>query len=263
MSTRVQQPPLAYETHGSGVPVVFLHGLTFDRTTWRPIIDRLGEKFCSIALDLPGHHDTGGTPCTLDEVAARVKALLDDLGAHDPIVVGHSMSGGIAMIYSATYPVRGAVVVDQSVDVRPFAQLVQRLGLALRGDDFATAFAPFQHSMGLDRIREPLRSQVLATQDIRQPLVLGYWDEALHSAPAQMQARAEDAMTRIKAPFLAVFGHQLTTDERNYLLKHVPHAQLEEWAERGHFVHLAEPDRFTLRLSAFIENCAPVADGHS
>ena len=32
----------AYENHGNGVPVVVLHGLTFDRTTWRPIIDRLG-----------------------------------------------------------------------------------------------------------------------------------------------------------------------------------------------------------------------------
>ena len=26
--------PLAYETHGEGIPVVFLHGLTFDRRSW-------------------------------------------------------------------------------------------------------------------------------------------------------------------------------------------------------------------------------------
>ena len=56
---------LAYEQHGDGVPVVFLHGLTFDRTAWRPIIQRLGQEVCSIAFDLPGHGVTGGAPCTL------------------------------------------------------------------------------------------------------------------------------------------------------------------------------------------------------
>ena len=32
---------LAYDDEGAGTPVVFLHGLTFDRRTWRPIIERL------------------------------------------------------------------------------------------------------------------------------------------------------------------------------------------------------------------------------
>ena len=27
---------LAYDIEGSGTPVVFVHGLTFDRRTWRP-----------------------------------------------------------------------------------------------------------------------------------------------------------------------------------------------------------------------------------
>jgi pimeloyl-ACP methyl ester carboxylesterase len=52
------------------MPVVFLHGLTFDRTTWRPIIERLGEGVCSVALDLPGHGETADEPCSLHEAAA-------------------------------------------------------------------------------------------------------------------------------------------------------------------------------------------------
>lgn len=51
-----QEPPEtmgpAYETHGVEVPVGFLHGLTFDRRTWRPIIERLGGSVRSIAIDL-------------------------------------------------------------------------------------------------------------------------------------------------------------------------------------------------------------------
>ena len=77
---RTTRGGLAYEKHGDGTPVVFLHGLTFDRATWRPIIERLGEGVCSIAFDLPGHGDTGGEPCSLREAAARVNLRTRELG---------------------------------------------------------------------------------------------------------------------------------------------------------------------------------------
>src|SRR5437016_4952924 len=64
--------PLAYETHGDGVPVVFLHGLTFDRRTWRPIIARLGAGVRSIAIDLPGHGASPGPACELEQLAGRI-----------------------------------------------------------------------------------------------------------------------------------------------------------------------------------------------
>ena|SRR5713226_581274 len=53
---------LAYDIEGTGTPVVFVHGLTFDRRTWRPVIDRLDGSVTSIAIDLPAHGDSGGEP---------------------------------------------------------------------------------------------------------------------------------------------------------------------------------------------------------
>src|SRR5256885_4035124 len=103
---------LAYEKHGDGMPVVFLHGLTFDRTTWRPIIERLGDGVCSIALDLPGHGDTGGEPCTLPEAAVRVNSAIKSLRISEPVIVGHSISSSIASICAASCPVHGLVNVE-------------------------------------------------------------------------------------------------------------------------------------------------------
>ena len=95
---------LAYDDEGAGTPVVFLHGLTFDRRTWRPIIERLDGSVRSIAIDLPAHGDSGGAPAQLDEFAAQVHELLGSLAVDRPIVVGHSMSGGLASFYAAAYP---------------------------------------------------------------------------------------------------------------------------------------------------------------
>src|SRR5947209_1049135 len=168
---------LAYEKRGDGMPVVFLHGLTFDRTTWRPIIERLGESVCSIAFDLPGHGDTGGKPCSLRQAAARVNAALESMGIGEPVIVGHSISSGIASIYAASYPVRGVVNVDGTFDIRPMAGLVRRAESVLRSDRFADGFVPYQRSMGFEHVAEPLRTQTLQSQDIRQEVVLGYWEQ--------------------------------------------------------------------------------------
>jgi pimeloyl-ACP methyl ester carboxylesterase len=256
MSLPVQQSNLAYQCRGSGVPVVLLHGLTFDRSAWRSITDRLADDVQCITVDLPGHGDTPGPPCGLKEVASRLHCLLGELGVERPILVGHSMSAVIAMIYAASYPVRGVVDIDQPIDARPFAQLLRQIEPQLRGDHFAAAFAPFQHSMGLDLVADPIHTEVLARQRVSQELVLGYWDEVLRAGPAQMHARIEQIARRIDAPALYIFGRQLSPDEGDYLLAHIPHAELEIWPGRGHFVHLAEPDRFTARLHTFIEKCA-------
>ncbi len=246
---------LAYEKQGDGVPVVFLHGLTFDRTTWRPIIERLGEDVCSIAFDLPGHGETGGAPCTLREATARVNAALESIGIDESLIVGHSISSGIASIYAASYPVRGLVNVEGTVDIRQIAGLVQRLEPVLASERFAAAFEPFQQSMGFERVPEPLRTQVLESQDIRQAVVLGYWQQLLRTDPSDLQAEIELEMARIAAPCLNVFGRTLSDHERNYLHDHVSHMSIEEWPDRGHHVHLAEADRFAARLRSFIDQC--------
>ena len=109
--------------------------------------------------------------------------------------------------------------------------------------------------MGFEHVPEPLRTQVLDSQDIRQAVVLGYWQQLLRTDPSDLQAEIEREMGRIAAPCLNVFGHTLSDHERNYLHDHVSDVLIEEWPDRGHHVHLAEPDRFAARLRSFIDQC--------
>src|SRR4051812_2641149 len=66
-------------------PIVLLPGLTFERRTWRPIVERLGDDVCSVAVDPPAHGDSAGPPCDLADVAARVHCLVERLGIEDPV----------------------------------------------------------------------------------------------------------------------------------------------------------------------------------
>jgi pimeloyl-ACP methyl ester carboxylesterase len=250
---RVTRP--AYDIDGDGPPVVFLHGLTFDRRSWRPIVERLGGSVRSIAIDLPAHGDSRGVPGPLDAVAAHVHELIASLAVEPPIVVGHSMSAGLACIYAAAYPTRGVVLVDNGPDVRPFAELVRRLEPALRGPGFADVWQTFESSLGLERIPEPARSVVRAGRRVDQDVVVAYWDMLLGSDPAELQAWIDaEILPKLDAPCLGVFGRPVTERERARFAR-LADVQLEEWSPDGHFVHLVDPDRFAARLRRFVEHC--------
>jgi pimeloyl-ACP methyl ester carboxylesterase len=248
------QTGLAYDIEGTGTPVVFVHGLTLDRRTWRPIIDRLDGSVTSIAIDLPAHGGSGGEPASLESVAERIHQLLQTLGVERPVVVGHSMGAGIAGLYASQHPARGVVLVDQATEILPFAQMLHQAAAMLRGPAFGQVWAGIENSLGLDLIPEPTRSLVLDTHTVRQDVVLGYWDQVLNTEPAELQAWIDDKAARIQVPCLAVFGRPATDGERERLGR-MPAAQIEEWAGDGHFVHLVDPGRFAARLRAFVEHC--------
>jgi pimeloyl-ACP methyl ester carboxylesterase len=254
MPTR-ESTELAYDVRGTGLPVVFLHGLTFDRRTWRPIVDRLGEGVQSVAVDLPAHGESGGAPAALADVADGVHELLSSLGVDRPVVVGHSLSGALAAIYAAAHPTRGFVVVDQSLYPRPFVEQLHRLEPVLRGPGFVEAWTAFEASLGLRRIPEPIRSLVLETHRVSRPVVLGYWDEAMSADPAELQASIDEQVARIEVPCLGVFGRTLTDLERERFDR-LRDVEVEEWEGSGHFVHLVDADRFTRRLREFLSRCA-------
>ena len=44
----------------------------------------------------------------------------------EPVVVGHSMAGGIASMYAARHPVSGVVNVDALPVIAPFVRLISR-----------------------------------------------------------------------------------------------------------------------------------------
>ncbi len=259
MMTRTDpETELAYDLDGTGTPVVFLHGLTFDRRTWGPIIERLDSSVRSIAIDLPAHGDSGGKPADVADVADRVHCLLKSLGVDQPVVVGHSMSAAIAGIYAAMYPTLGFVYVDQGIEVLPFAQLLHQMAPALRGPGFPEVWQTIEESLGLDFLPEPTRSQVLATHQVKQDVVLGYWDQVLRTDPAELQAWIDALMTRVTAPGLAVFGRPLTEGER-LRFDRLPDVRIEAWPGSGHFVHLVDPERFTDTLRQFVVHCDQTA----
>lgn len=93
---------LAYERHGSGEPLVLVHGLTHRRQVWYPVLDELAERREVVLVDLPGHGES--PPFELDGLSVRdalrreFKAFLAEARLDRPHVAGNSLGGLIALI---------------------------------------------------------------------------------------------------------------------------------------------------------------------
>jgi pimeloyl-ACP methyl ester carboxylesterase len=92
-------------SHGSGPPLVLLHGVTLSAVVWAQLFKVL-TGWRSLALDLPGHGLSDPTVYRPGRVREHARRMIDDvfdvLGIDRGAVVGHSLGGMFALWYAAT-----------------------------------------------------------------------------------------------------------------------------------------------------------------
>jgi pimeloyl-ACP methyl ester carboxylesterase len=88
--------------------IVFIHGVLNDHSVWILQSRYLAHHGWNVlALDLPGHCRSAGTPAsTVEEAADFVLALLDAAGLERAVLVGHSFGSLVALEAAARAPHR-------------------------------------------------------------------------------------------------------------------------------------------------------------
>ncbi len=114
---------LYYETHGSGRPLILLHGGLGSGEMFGPVLPLLAERHQVVTVDLQGHGRTADIDRPLDAVlmAGDIAALIDHLQLARPDVVGYSLGGGVAFHTAAKYPAKVRRLVMVSANIRPDA----------------------------------------------------------------------------------------------------------------------------------------------
>ena len=110
---------LYYEDHGSGTPVVLIHGYPLSGRAWdRQVPPLLAAGHRVITYDRRGA-GASGKPATgydWDTFAADLATLIDTLGLDHAALVGHSMGTGEVTRYLSTH---GSAKVDRAVLIGP------------------------------------------------------------------------------------------------------------------------------------------------
>jgi pimeloyl-ACP methyl ester carboxylesterase len=102
------------DSGGDGTPAVLLHGLGAPQRSWDRVAPLLASHLRVVTYDQRGHGASAATAdYSLDAFLADLQAVRDALALEQPLLVGHSFGGLLAVEHAATHPgCAGVVGVD-------------------------------------------------------------------------------------------------------------------------------------------------------
>ncbi len=182
-----------YEIHGTGDPIVLIHGggSTIE-TNWSQIIPILATNRKVIAMELQAHGrtDDRGTDTSFEQDADDISILLANLAIEKADILGFSNGATTALLLSFRHPNQ----VNKLIAVSPLAK---RNGVP----DF---FWDFMKSANLENMPKPLQVGFLKVTPDSTRL------QIMHDRDAKRMVNFEDIpntlLQSIKAPTLLVVG---------------------------------------------------------
>lgn len=183
---------LRVEVRGTGPPLLLLHGLSANRTTWWRVARRLESRFTLHLPDLLGRGESDAPSearFRLEDETRRVRLLVEALGVPGCPAAGHSQGAAILLALANSGPRPGALLLVNPVT--PWTRGPPDLHL-LRTRPLRRASAGLAVRLRRPATRWILERRVLATRRAPEELVARY------AAPYADPARA-DALVRAVA----------------------------------------------------------------
>lgn len=96
METR---PNLSFEIRGTGKNVLlFIHGFLESKKMWENIISELENDFTCVAVDLPGHGESGDwLDYSIQELAEKIAEWISKKAITIDSIIGHSLGGYVGL----------------------------------------------------------------------------------------------------------------------------------------------------------------------
>jgi pimeloyl-ACP methyl ester carboxylesterase len=243
---------IAWERHGSGPPLLLIHGLGYARWGWEPVVEPLARSFDVLLFDNRGigESDAPAGPYTAAQLAGDAVQVLNEAGVERAHVAGTSLGGMVAQELALSAPDR-----------------VDRLVLACTTPGGTRAYPMPERTVQLMQARATLREYVenALVPDPRPELVeriLAHRERTAQpfepwaaQAAAGATFDAHDRLGSLAAPTLVQHGDgDVVVDPRNseLLVESIPDARLSLYPGAGHLFMWQEPARFVRELEVFL-----------
>ena len=184
--------------------IVFIHGAGGNALVWQNQRRALDRGVNTVCMDLPGHGQSPGPPCTsIAEYGNWVLRFIRSLKLREVVLAGHSMGGGVAIDTAIEYPeeLAGLILVGSGARLKVSSQIIQGLD-----DDFEATASQLVHwcygpgssgklvRWGLEQLFDERREVIL--QDFRACNEFDRMEDIhLIKLPVLVLCGSEDVMT--------------------------------------------------------------------
>jgi 3-oxoadipate enol-lactonase len=260
-TAKVNGVNLYYELAGTGLPLVLVHGLQGDSTTFGQLPQVLARHFTVLTFDQRGSglSEKPAGPLSTDLLADDTAALVRHLNLDPAAVFGTSMGGQVAQAVALRHPALVLrLILGCTTPGGPHAVPVRRDAL-----DFAYTMEPLSAEERARRLAEVAFSPVWLAE---HPEVVGALVQARRERPLDLDALSRrleaflvhdtfDALPGLRAPTLVVTGSPdaLIPEANSRLLaEHLPQASLTILQPAGHLFWIERPEETIEALVGFL-----------
>jgi pimeloyl-ACP methyl ester carboxylesterase len=258
---------LYWEQHGSGAPVVFVHGSWGDHHNWDAVVPGFARSFRAITYDRRGHSQSERPPSqgSLDEDVADLAALIATSDLAPAHVIGNSGGAIVTLKLAASRPdlLRSVVVHEPPligiIQDSPMMPAVRgRIGAVvelLRAGDMEAGARLFVETIAFG---PGMWEQLPA--DIRQTFIFNaptFLDES--NEPESAMSVDLDRLGALTQPTLISQGDQSAPFfgvVMDRLAAAMPTARRHVFHGAGHVPHLTATDQYVKVVSEFLETVA-------
>ena len=261
MKVNINSVDIAYNDHGIGQPVLFLHAFPLNRSMWTSQVTALlaEQRFRLVALDWRGFGESTFTMdiSTMEQLADDVAGLMDTLGMPQAVLCSLSMGGYVSFAFLRKYPrrVAGLILADTKPDVDSDEARANREKVAqLAESQGAEAIADLQLPNLLSDYTRQQHPEIVARA---RQMIAAATPQGIAAAARGMALRSDssDLLTTIACPTLVLVGEQdkLTPPAvaQQYAAS-IPGAQLISIPRAGHLSNLEQPEDFLSALRTFL-----------
>lgn len=259
---------LAVTVSGAGVTLVVIPGLAGSAFAFRRLSPLLVASGHRVIVVEPLGMGTSSRPeradYTLEAQARRVASVLDTLGIRQALVMGHALSGSIALRLALARPdlVRGVVLLEGGAAEQA----------ATRGFRRAMLFAPWVKMLGgqsliRKQLRKSLASSSADSEWITDEVIQGYsrgvaqsLDQTLKGYLRMVEAHDKNRLVPrlglIPVPVILILGgapHESGPDSKevDLLSRGLPQFSKRVVAGAGHHIHEERPCELAALIAAF------------
>jgi 3-oxoadipate enol-lactonase len=256
------------DTGTDKVPVIFIHGFPFDKSSWQPQIDFLGKTNRVIAYDIRGF---GKSTAGHDKISIRLFAndlikFMDALAIEKAIVCGLSMGGYILLNAVHQHPERfKAIILSDTQCIADSAEAKDKrmqTVTKIKTDGLQEFADGFVKNIFCQESKDTKKELVESIKDI----ILNTPSQIITDTLMALAERTEtcSALQQITSPVLLLCGSEdkvTPVEQAEFMHRNISNSSLEIISNAGHMANMEQPELFNKHIIEFIANLEIIKTG--